>query len=293
MLTTDSSNPHSARYGQWLSAEEVIDYFAPTQVAVDKVRSWLTSSGIAPQRVSLSANKQWIQFDAEASEAEELLKTKYHRYEHVGTGTRNIACEEYHIPSHLQDHIDYITPGIKLVTADKSSGKSSDGRTKRGLFSLPILENSPKDAITALGSSSTASAATTDLSTCDHVMVPACIAAMYNISQATKAAAGNELGIFEQGDYYSPTDLQTFFQTYAPNIPASTRPILKGIDGGYAPTFSAGAESNLDFQVSYVSSPRSFCRRTIYSRLWLQLSYHLSSEQCVVPDRRHLLRERQ
>lgn len=35
------------------------------------------------------------------------------------------------------------------------------------------------------------------------------------------------------------------------NIPATTKPILEGIDGGTAPMATAGGESDLDFQISY------------------------------------------
>ena len=34
---------------------------------------------------------------------------------------------------------------------------------------------------------------------------------MYNISQANKATPGNELGIFEEDDFYSADDLAQFF----------------------------------------------------------------------------------
>lgn len=38
---------------------------------------------------------------------------------------------------------------------------------------------------------------------------------MYNITQATKAAKGNELGIFEEGDFYDEESLVLFFATFA------------------------------------------------------------------------------
>jgi len=42
---------------------------------------------------------------------------------------------------------------------------------------------------------------------------------MYNISIGSTAAAGNQLGIFEDlGDVYSQTDLNLFFLTLAPYV---------------------------------------------------------------------------
>lgn len=90
-----------------------------------------------------------------------------------------------------------------------------------------------------------------ELAMCDQYITPPCIAAMYNISQANKAAPGNQLGIFEEGDFYAAEDLIEFFATLAPNIPILTRPQLRGIDGGFAPGVMAGGESDLDFQISY------------------------------------------
>jgi tripeptidyl-peptidase-1 len=88
------SHPESPKYGQHWSSEEVVDFFAPSADAVAAVRAWLEEAGIASSNIGHSANKQWLQFDATAAEAESLLKTKYHAYEHTATGKTNIACEE-------------------------------------------------------------------------------------------------------------------------------------------------------------------------------------------------------
>lgn len=95
LTCSQSSSRHdSPRFGKHYTAEEVIEIFAPAQAAVDAVRGWLESAGIAAHRIGQSANKQWIQFDADAEEAERLLKAEYHVYEHTGTGRTNIACDE-------------------------------------------------------------------------------------------------------------------------------------------------------------------------------------------------------
>lgn len=88
------SHPESSTYGKYYSAEDVTDLFAPAKDTVESVRSWLESAGIEASRISQSVNKQWLQFDAKTSEAEELLKTKYHVYEHETLGKASIACDE-------------------------------------------------------------------------------------------------------------------------------------------------------------------------------------------------------
>ena len=53
-----SSNPKSPNYGEHMTAEEVIDFFAPEQYRVDLVMEWLSEAGISADRLSLSTNKQ-------------------------------------------------------------------------------------------------------------------------------------------------------------------------------------------------------------------------------------------
>lgn len=74
--------------------EEIHNIFAPQQNTVETVKSWLHESGIAAHRVSQSVNKQWLQFDATASEVEALIKAEYYNYAHYGTGKTNIGCDE-------------------------------------------------------------------------------------------------------------------------------------------------------------------------------------------------------
>lgn len=90
---------------------------------------------------------------------------------------------------------------------------------------------------------------------CDVAAIPLCIKTLYNITTPTLAAAGNQLGIFEDlDDMYSQTDLNDFFLTLAPQIPQGTHPTLDSVDGATAPVTNvadAGPESDLDFQISY------------------------------------------
>lgn len=163
-----------------------------------------------------------MQFDAEVHEAERLLKTKYYNYEHADTGALNIACDEYYLPGHLTEHVDYVTPGLKLLAGGKASnGRPLDGRKrhmeKRGFrtngnqnFSGPVFGPAITAPLDTLNNTAT------ELSQCDQYITPPCIMAMYNITRGTKAAANNQLGIFEEGDFYAAEDLVEFFLTFAP-----------------------------------------------------------------------------
>lgn len=92
------------------------------------------------------------------------------------------------------------------------------------------------------------------LGQCDKYAFPACIKALYNITEGTTAHPGNELGIFEDlGDVYAQEDLDAFFWNFYPQIPNGTHPVGDLIDGAVAPVpdNQAGPESDLDFQISY------------------------------------------
>jgi tripeptidyl-peptidase-1 len=43
-----------------MSADEVIDFFAPEQSTTEAVMQWIVESGISADRIALSANKQVI-----------------------------------------------------------------------------------------------------------------------------------------------------------------------------------------------------------------------------------------
>ncbi|WPG97613.1 subtilisin-like protein [Acrodontium crateriforme] len=256
-ILMDISNPKSKNYGKYYTTEEIHDMFAPAQDAVDAVRGWLEAAGIEAHRVSQSVNKQWIQFDAKTAEVEELLKAKFHFYEHAPTGKNSIACDEYSVPEHVRHHIDYITPGIKLYAT--GSSRPAEGEIQKRMFGVgsgkkptpPLLGELPALIVQLLDGL----LGTPPLDhICDVAIIPECISTIYNISQATTAYPGNELGIFEDlGDVYSQTDLDEFFLALAPQIPVGTHPTLDAIDGAQAPNsvLQAGPESDLDFQISY------------------------------------------
>jgi len=91
-LRTYRSSHTSSNYGKYYTAEQVNEIFAPAQSSVDSVKEWLASHDI--NGVSLSANKQWLQFDTPVEVAEKLFNTKYHLYEHASSGGKNVACDQ-------------------------------------------------------------------------------------------------------------------------------------------------------------------------------------------------------
>ena len=153
----------------------------------------------------------------------------------------------YHVPKHIQSHVDYITPGIKFFNPSRSPlsriERPSVDSNKYGSFERS-LSTAPR---------ATPDANSNDLSNCSTLVTPACIRAMYNITPATSAQPGNELGIYEEGAYLSSSDLNSFFALYDQRIPNGTFPIFEGVDGAKNIDSAAMAafETCVDFQASY------------------------------------------
>lgn len=264
------SHPASPRYGQHWTADEVTARFRPASETVDVVSEWLVAEGIAPARIAHSDNGAWLAFDATAAEAEALLHTEYYHDggEDEDDGAAMVGCNQYHLPKHIQEHVDYVTPGLKGTMMDLrrhrrrsgAGGEAAAAGRKRGLKSNTKGrlggKMKPKDPKPVKVSSALAASNTSSLANCDEVITPACIRALYHFdapSPNATVSSNNSLGIFEEGDFYAQEDFDSFFATYTPYIPNGTAPTLDSVDGGVAPVpvEDAGGESNLDFELAY------------------------------------------
>lgn len=157
----------------------------------------------------------------------------------------------YHVPEHIQGHVDYITPGIKLTPVVKKHTKAK--RESHLAHSKPNAQAaSAFDSHYSIPEKALSLPA--DLRGCGLNMTPTCIKAMYDIPDATKARKGNSLGLYEQGDYFAKSDLDSFYKQYAPWVPQGTYPIPALIDGANfsVPSYSPlnTGESNIDIDMA-------------------------------------------
>lgn len=213
------------------------------------MRQWLSGAGVS--HVVQSENKAWLAFHASVAQAESLLHTEYFEYEDRRTGGIMPSCERYHVPKHVREHIDYITPGIKLLAPSDKETTNYGGLRKRGWPSSPggrphhgpwpkhykptyPMPHNPAQ----------------NLSTCDIAITPACVKALYQISPGHLANPKNTMGIFEaELQFWDQEDLNLFFTNFTKYIPNGTHPTNNLIDGGVAITTNiseAGGESMLD-----------------------------------------------
>lgn len=242
--------------------------FKPKKEAVDGVMEWLAMEGVHPSRVRLSASKTWLTFNATVREVEQMLKTKYHVYKHEKSKGRHVACDKYHVPEHLIEHIDIITPTVhfdqnigyermgqrygqdiyeqRVTELRKRSAKlEKRQRPSTGIIGSPADGTNPKQG-------SLIENAMMDLSQCDSMVTPACLQALYNIPTGTLAASNNTLGIVE----YTPqaflqSDLDMFFAEFQTQAKGKG-PNVKLLDNAVVQTtnksFNFNGESGLDLE---------------------------------------------
>jgi tripeptidyl-peptidase-1 len=246
------SHPDSDKFAQHWSAEQIADTFAPSQDTLDAVRNWLVDSGISAERVKTTASKGWLQFMATVDEAERLLKTKYHAYEHTSSGTPRVGCDAYYVPEHVRQHVDFITPTVhfdtKILPPRDNGLKLKKRYTKLGApgngFMPKIGASLDPAAIGGL--------------TCGEAITPACLRQLYKMPHLTKSVQTNGYGIVEYSPQaYLQTDLTEFFLLFQPTT-AHQSPIVDSIDGGYAQTtnisFAYNGESDLDLEYAMTLS---------------------------------------
>lgn len=95
------------------------------------------------------------------------------------------------------------------------------------------------------------------LQNCSTNVTPDCIRALYGIPKAPAAVPGNSVGVYQQGSYFVPSDLDSYFASYAPNVPQGTYPINASIDGASysvpASYADNGGEANIDIAMTLVN----------------------------------------
>lgn len=143
-----------------------------------------------------------------------------------------------------------ISQGVQAKRAKRSTPAARVPRVKRA--TLTVL---PENTVVS------------GLETCDVVITPECIKALYQVPNATKADPSNALGIFEEqvyaGSYYQAS-LDGFFTDYYPEIPNGTHPNTASIGGGVAPSIPVieqegnttylvpdNVEADLDIEIAY------------------------------------------
>ncbi|KAJ7107899.1 peptidase S8/S53 domain-containing protein [Mycena epipterygia] len=237
-LLDEVSHPDSLSYGIHWMAEQVAAKFAPDLDTVESVIDWLVDSGFERERVRVPGSHIWIG---------KCFKTHVGKYPFplrfpIMLKPRS-ACTAYHVPAHVQPHVDLITPTVHFNAGPgKNSAfqkldlrKADLNSTSRAKASAPLVAAPPVKPVPVA-----------------QTITPACLCALYGLNYIIKSAAHNSYGIVEYTPQaYLASDIDNFAKSYAADL-VGKRPVLQAIDGGVVQTENQGSdyngESNLDLQ---------------------------------------------
>ncbi|KAF8198782.1 Pro-kumamolisin, activation domain-containing protein [Mycena galopus ATCC 62051] len=243
-LLNDVSHPDSPNYGNHWSPARVAAHFAASDESVHAVLSWICDSGIARDRVRVSKTKGWVLLNATVAEAESILDTEYHVFEH-GSGAEHIACDGYNLPVHVIPYVEIVTPTIDFNAILKRSSST---------FSTRIQVGQPGAGTINPVTTGTISTVFHGLKNCDQQISPDCIRTLYNfVYPEPLAASKNSLAIVEYDtpQAYRPADLDMFAKNFTSDL-VGARPVLQSIDGGTVQNINTSlnlnGESNLDLE---------------------------------------------
>uniref|UniRef100_A0A8C4V479 Tripeptidyl-peptidase 1 n=1 Tax=Falco tinnunculus TaxID=100819 RepID=A0A8C4V479_FALTI len=134
-LVNAVSDPHSPRYGQYLSLEQVRDLVQPSPATLMAVLKWLQGSGVENCRSVTTLD--FLECRMSASTAEHLLPgAEFHRYV---KGQHSIVRSPlpYTVPEELAEHIDFVG-GLHRFPAERKA--VSRAWAKKGMESRQHYE---------------------------------------------------------------------------------------------------------------------------------------------------------
>lgn len=156
------------------------------------------------------------------------------------------------MPDHVREHIDFVTPGVKLSHPLRKREVKRNRPSRRPHAHHRGPHRAP-DPTGTWHPPPPFHSLPPELQACNVNITPPCLRALYEIPPGRINDTVNTLGFYEQGDYYAAEDLDLFFATYAPWVPQGTRPTLNSIDGGYEPyplnSSDVGGEADLDLDI--------------------------------------------
>ena len=203
------SDPDNSRYGQHLSLQDVQKLVRPSDESLDQVHEWLSEHGIDQNQITYSDAKDWLSIHVPVSTLEDMLQTKYgvFRNKHDGNLAVRTTNGAWHLPDHLHDHIDLISP--------------------TNAFFRPNAKHSSKKMVTFGGKASNLptyddidlSSATVDAVCNDTDVNMLCLRKYYGTHDYVPKAAGkNKVGVSNYlGESTNRSDTSIFLNRYRPD----------------------------------------------------------------------------
>ncbi|KAL4921804.1 peptidase S8/S53 domain-containing protein [Aspergillus aurantiobrunneus] len=111
-MVLDMSTPGHRNYGQHMKRDDVRDFVRPSNQTMEQVLSWLGSEGVPAE--SIKGHGNWIEVTMPVSQAESLMKAKFHRYTNRKTHKHAIRTLGYSVPRVILPYIQLIQPTTRF-----------------------------------------------------------------------------------------------------------------------------------------------------------------------------------
>ncbi|GJJ14048.1 hypothetical protein Clacol_008305 [Clathrus columnatus] len=247
----DIAHPESKNYGQLWTQKQIMDTFAASPETITTVKDWLILHGLNKDKIKLSSDNLWLDAEMTAQDADSLLEATYQVFEHAESGTVQMACDSYSLPSHIQKHVEFVYPGTTLNARKASNNKRSLPKRSNGIISK--RDTLPPGF----------SANSTDR--CDEAIFPVCIRELYDFHYDFKESKDNRIGVFEATalSIYLQEDLDAFFEIFSPDLVGQS-PEFISIDGGSFQSLSMNDPDESDDDLQYLMTLVTPQKVTLY-----------------------------
>merc|ERR1711991_268941 len=199
------SDPQSKMYGKYLTVDEVRDRVAPSHHTVKFVKSFFEKHGF--KNIKLSRSGDFLTVHGTPKQVNEALQTDVQLWVNEDKKMVWRSVVPYSFPEAVGKHVDFV------------SGVHHFPKKQKSVFYSP--EDTP-------------------------MIGPSQLRLRYNVTDNASNSVNNTQAVAEfQGQYYSPKDLDQFFQQY---VPGSTNDTVTKVIGPNQ-AGDPGVEAELDIQV--------------------------------------------
>ncbi|KAK7696300.1 hypothetical protein QCA50_000954 [Cerrena zonata] len=226
------SDPDHHRYGKYLTKEKIEEISSPSLASINAVRNWLVSHGYDEEYLSASSTKDGFRIRVPVSQAEEMLNTKYHIWEHTATGKTAVRTTAYSLPEELHVHVELVHPTIVFpgIRSMASSARL-----------IPDIEVSTTNSSSSGGVDPV----------CNNEITIKCLQQIYKfVDYRPSADSGSRIGLTGYLEMFAnEQDLQSFYADQRHDALNSSFALVSVNGGLNSQNLSeAGLEANLDVQ---------------------------------------------
>lgn len=180
------ATPHSPTYGKWLTKEQVVASFAPSDAAIKTVTDFIDAYGVADYTVS--EFKDMVKVKMPVHIAEDMLQTKFATFKSVIAHEIHLLriTQPYSLPEEIANVVNLVDDILRFPTISNTH------------LIRPGSKNGQDPEFSSCGQK------------CSGFTTPDVLQARYGYER-TDAVSGNSVSVTEfQFQYYDQTDLDNF-----------------------------------------------------------------------------------